>query len=230
MDSPMTTTPTSPNTKIAEVLRFVERKQEAFERKHEALQSTVDLLSKQINAMNIETRKDDVPEPVHEPAKKPKKESSNPAFALPWTGTPISGCCQGIRSNYDTYTQCHQACSKGSIYCKTCAKNCGEDGIPKDGNVETRSNITKKIKPYIHFMNAKKLSKQDVINEANKFGITLSDEIFEKPPTATKGRPKKTVAVANDSDDDAPQEGNDEAPAVQILGLLDNETTSPTSP
>jgi len=215
----MTTTPTSPNTKIADL-----------ERKHEALQSTVDLLSKQINAMNIETRKDDVPEPVHEPAKKPKKESSNPAFALPWTGTPISGCCQGIRSNYDTYTQCHQACSKGSIYCKTCAKNCGEDGIPKDGNVETRSNITKKIKPYIHFMNAKKLSKQDVINEANKFGITLSDEIFEKPPTATKGRPKKTVAVANDSDDDAPQDGNDEAPAVQILGLLENEKTSPTSP
>ena len=214
----MTTTPTSPNTKIA-----------ALERKQEALQSTVDLLSKQINAMNIETRKDDV-EPVHEPAKKPKKESSNPAFALPWTGTPISGCCQGIRSNYDTYTQCHQACSKGSIYCKTCAKNCGENGIPKDGNVETRSNITKKIKPYIHFMNAKKLSKQDVINEANKFGITLSDEIFEKPPTATKGRPKKTVAVANDSDDDAPQDGNDEAPAVQILGLLDNEQTSPKSP
>jgi hypothetical protein len=225
MDSPMTT-PTSPNTKIAEL----ERKQEAFELKQEALQSTVDLLSKQLNAMNIETRKDDEPVAVPQPAKKPKKESSNPAFALPWTGTPISGCCQGIRSNYDTYTQCHQACSKGSIYCKTCAKNCGDNGIPKDGNVETRSNITKKIKPYIHFMNAKQLSKQDVINEAKKFGITLSDEIFEKPPTATKGRPKKTVAVANDSDDDAPQEGNDEAPAVQILGLLENETAAPNSP
>ncbi len=221
MDSPMTTpTSTSPNSKFIEL-----------EKKHDALQSQVDALAKQIGAMNIEPTRVDIvvdtkpDEPkVAKPkaAKKPKNENT-PAFALPWTGTPMTGCCQGIRSNYDTYTQCHQPCLKGSQYCKTCAKNCGEDGIPKDGNVDTRGSMTKKIKPYIHFMNAKKLSKQNVLDEAAKFGITLPDQIFEKPSTGAKGRPKKVSAA--DSDDDSLL-----APNIQILGVLGNDPHSPKSP
>lgn len=220
MDSPMTTpTSTSPNSKFIEL-----------EKKHDALQSQVDALAKQVGAMNIEPMRVVVDTKPDEPkvakpkaAKKPKNEST-PAFALPWTGTPMTGCCQGIRSNYDTYTQCHQPCSKDSQYCKTCAKNCGEDGIPKDGNVDTRASITKKIKPYIHFMNAKKLSKQNVIDEAAKFGITLPDQIFEKPSTGAKGRPKKVTAAADDSEEEQV------APNIQILGLLQTDPVSPKSP
>ena len=220
MDSPMTT-PTSPNSKFIEL-----------EKKHDALQSQVDALAKQVGAMNIEPMRVDVvvdtkPEEIKvakpKPAKKPKNEST-PAFALPWTGTPMTGCCQGIRSNYDTYTQCHQPCSKDSQYCKTCAKNCGDDGIPKDGNVATRASITKKIKPYIHFMNAKKLSKQNVLDEAAKFGITLPDKIFEKPSTGAKGRPKKVTAAIDDSDDEQV------TPQIQILGLVPSQPDSPKSP
>ena len=72
-------------------------------------------------------------------------------------------------------------------------------------------------------MNAKKLSKQDVIEEAAKFDITLADEIFEKPTSGAKGRPKKSTAVI-DSDEDT------QLPQIQILGLLDTEPTSPKSP
>lgn len=222
MDSPMTTpTSTSPNSKLTELRK-----------EHDELKSQFDMLVKQVEAMNIDPTRVDVvvdtkaEEPkVAKPkaAKKPKNEST-PAFALPWTGTPMTGCCQGIRSNYDTYTQCHQPCSKDSQYCKTCAKNCGDDGIPKDGNVATRASITKKIKPYIHFMNAKKLSKQLVLDEAAKFGITLPDQIFEKPSTGAKGRPKKVTAAADDSEDEQV------APNIQILGLLTNEPDSPKSP
>lgn len=210
MDSPMTT-PTSPTT----------TKISALELKHDALQDQVDVLTKQFAALNIDARVDVPVEKVEIVPPKEVKKNFTPAFALPWTGTPIPGCCQGIRSNYDTFTQCHQACVKDGIYCKTCTKNCGEDGIPKEGNVTTRPDITKKVKGYIHFMNAKKLSKADVIQEATKFGITLSDEIFEKPGVA-KGRPKK-VSATSDSDDEQP-------PAIQILGLLDTTTTSPKSP
>jgi len=216
MDSPMTTTPTSSDAKFAQL-----------EEKHTALQTQVDSLAKQIQALNINPvriQTDDLKIETTDPVdqvdpKLVKKSKSTPAFALPWTGIPIKGCCQGIRSNYDTYTQCHQACAKDNIYCKTCAKNCGEDGVPKDGNVESRSTITKKIKPYINFMNAKKLSKQDVIDEAAKFDLVLCDEIFEKP--SIKGRPKKSVT--DDSDDEP-------CPSIQITGLLANNQDSPKSP
>jgi len=230
MDSPMTTpTSTSPNSKLTELRK-----------EHDELKSQFDMLVKQVEAMNLQPSRVDVvidkpntDEPKAPKAdkapKKPKssKKENTPSFPLPWTGTPITGCCQGIRSNYDTYTQCHQPCIKDNIYCKTCAKNCGSDGIPKDGNVDTRNNITKKIKPYIHFMNAKQLSKQDVLNEAAKFNITLSDEIFEKPPTAAKGRPKKITSATEDSDDEQQSTQN---PSIQILALLETEPQSPKSP
>jgi len=199
----------SPNTKIA-----------ALQQQHDALQSTVELLTKQMTALNLEPTRVEVE--AEKPTEKPagKKAKGTPAFALPWTGVPITGCCQGIRSNYDTFTQCHQACVKDGDYCKTCSKNCGESGIPKDGNVDTRATTDKKIKPYIHYMNAKKLSKQQVIDEAAKFNVDLDASVFEKPAPA-KGRPKKQVSVDSDEDDTA---------EVQIIGLLKPEPSSPSSP
>ncbi len=224
MDSPMTTPSASPQTQIAQQSSASPNtKIAALQQQHDALQSTVELLTKQMAALNVEPTRVEVE--AEKPAEKlaGKKAKATPAFALPWTGNPIAGCCQGIRSNYDTFTQCHQACVKEGDYCKTCTKNCGEDGIPKEGNVDTRSEITKKIKGYIHYMNAKKLSKQDVIEEAAKFDITLADEIFEKPSSGAKGRPKKSTAVI-DSDEDG------QLPQIQILGLLDTVQTSPKSP
>ncbi len=224
MDSPMTTPSASPKTQIAQQSSASPNtKIAALQQQHDALQSTVELLTKQMTALNLEPTRVEVE--AEKPTEKPagKKAKATPAFALPWTGVPITGCCQGIRSNYDTFTQCHQACVKDGDYCKTCTKNCGELGIPKEGNVDTRSEITKKVKGYIHYMNAKKLSKQDVIEEAAKFDITLADEIFEKPTSGAKGRPKKSTAVI-DSDEDT------QLPQIQILGLLDTEPTSPKSP
>ena len=233
MDSPMTTPSASPTTQIAQQSSASPNtKIAALQQQHDALQSTVDLLTKQFETMALEPARVEVEMPSAEKpsaekpaAEKPaaKKVKTTPAFALPWTGSPIEGCCQGIRSNYDTFTQCHQTCVKDGEYCKTCTKNCGEDGIPKEGNVATRSEITKKVKGYIHYMNAKKLSKQDVLDEAAKFDIVLADEIFEKPASGAKGRPKKSTAVI-DSDEET------QLPAIQILGLLDTEPTSPKSP
>ena len=221
MDSPKTTPSASPKTQIAQQSSASPNtKIAALQQQHDALQSTVELLTKQMTALNLEPTRVEVE--AEKPTEKPagKKAKGTPAFALPWTGVPITGCCQGIRSNYDTFTQCHQACVKDGDYCKTCSKNCGESGIPKDGNVDTRATTDKKIKPYIHYMNAKKLSKQQVIDEAAKFNVDLDASVFEKPAPA-KGRPKKQVSVDSDEDDTA---------EVQIIGLLKPEPSSPSSP
>ena len=230
----MTTTPTTGfETKFTELEAKYNSLQSQVDAKHDALQSQVDALTKQIEAFNINRedigiKQEPLEKAVEKPAKKPakktaKKELSTPEFPLPWTGVPIQCCCQGIRSNYETYTQCHHAPDKDSKYCKACSKKCDDTGIPKDGDVNLRNEITKKAKPYIHYMNAKKLSQKQVIEEANKFGITLSDDIFEKPPTTGKGRPKR-VATANDSDEEPLQSAD-----IQIVGLLTTEPTSPSS-
>jgi hypothetical protein len=230
---------------------IMETKFAALEKKHEQLQSQVNALAKQIGS-TVPAREDVVTEPEKKPekkpAKKPAKNDLTPAFPLPWTGTPIIGCCQGIRSNYDTFTQCHQPCAKNSIYCKTCLKNCGENGIPKEGNVSTRAEIKKKIKPYIHYMNAKKISQQQVTDEAAKFGITLSADVFQKPATGGKGRPKRIATT--DSDDEHTHNAeqqvfglltdtshtidtsicHDDTSAINVIGLFSDEHESPKSP
>ena len=214
MDSPMTTTPTC----------AFEQKVDNLAKKQAELQTMFDQLNLRVDTMQPTVRvevveeKETVVPPKKE--KKAKKVLDTPAFALPWNGTAIAGCCQGIRANYDTFTQCVNPNLKDKLYCKTCSKNCGDIGVPKDGNVETRDASTKKIKPYIHYMNAKKLTKQEVIDEAAKFDVVLGDDIFEKPAPA-KGRPKKLVSVDSDEEDTA---------SIQILGLLTDAPKSPTSP
>jgi len=207
---------------------------QALAQKQAELEAMFNVLNLRVDAMQPALRIDTVicddvaAEPVEKVEKVEKKRSKSakkkvvdtPAFALPWNGTPIPGCCNGIRANYDTFTQCVNATIKDGDYCKTCSKNCGESGIPKDGNVDTRATTDKKIKPYIHYMNAKKLSKQQVIDEAAKFNVDLDASVFEKPAPA-KGRPKKQVSVDSDEDDTA---------EVQIIGLLKPEPSSPSSP
>jgi len=204
---------------------------QALAQKQAELEAMFNVLNLRVEAMQPPLRidtaiSDDVAaEPVEKVEKKrsksaKKKVGDTPAFALPWNGTPITGCCNGIRANYDTYTQCVNATLKDGDYCKTCSKNCGESGIPKDGNVDTRATTDKKIKPYIHYMNAKKLSKQQVLDEAAKFKVDIDPSVFEKPAPA-KGRPKKQVSVDSDEDDTA---------EVQIIGLLKPEPSSPSSP
>ena len=121
---------TSPNSKLTELRKD-----------HDELKSQFDMLVKQVEAMNLHPRVDVViDKPITDEPKAPKadkapktqaiQERNTPSFALPWTVTPITGC-QGIRSNYDTYAQCHQPCTKDMLLPKHVLKTADLMVFPK---------------------------------------------------------------------------------------------------
>ena len=124
-----------------------------------------------------------------------------PAFALPWTGVVVAGCCQAIRGNYNTFTQCTNLPRKGSNFCSTCSK----DDAPKCGTVENRNNpdwrdpdkgLAPKHSP--NYIKSKKLDPLSVLDEAAKFGITIT-----LPDLLPPSKPSKpTHASTHDTDDD----------------------------
>ena len=125
-----------------------------------------------------------------------------PALALPWTGVVVVGCCEAIRGNYNTFTQCTNVPRKNSSFCTTCSKA----DAPKCGTTANRNESDwrdpdkgKRPVHYSTYIKSKKLEPQDVIDEAAKFGIniTLSD-------LAPPSKPTKSSALAKDSDDDEP--------------------------
>ena len=122
-----------------------------------------------------------------------------PAFALPWTGVVVAGCCQAIRGNYSTFTQCTNLPRKGSNFCTTCSK----DDAPKCGTVATRNDPDwrdpeKGLAPkhYSHYIKSKKLEPQSVLDEAAKFGITITLPELQPP-----SKPSKSTTHDSDEDD-----------------------------
>jgi hypothetical protein len=95
-----------------------------------------------------------------------------------------------------------------SEYCKGCAKQCekNESGKPTNGTIQDRLSSDFKgpkgdaPKHYTAIMKKLKLTKEQVQEEASKFGIEIAEEHFATPENKTKrGRPKK-AASSNDSE------------------------------
>ena len=135
----------------------------------------------------------------------PKKVDRRPKHALPWTGVVIPNCCQALRANYGTYTQCIMLPLKGKMYCKTCQKNADQssDGIPPSGNVEMRGKVGvndfkdpakgKKPVAYSSIIGKFKSSKQEIIEEAGFFGINIDESFLTIQ--------KKNITCVSDSED-----------------------------
>ena len=125
------------------------------------------------------------------------------AFPLPYNGESSDLCCQALRQNNGLYTQC-QSHKKGvNSYCKSCQQlaDKSEYGIPEYGTIAQRQSVgvfeyvdPKGRKPvaYTKVMKKYKVSEEQVLAEAGKFGINIIPAHFEVPAEDTKrGRPKK---------------------------------------
>ena len=168
------------------------------------------------------------PKEIKEKKEKPKK----PSIALPFNGEFTSTLCHALRQNSGLYTQCQSDPTKG-VFCNNCHKLAekSEDGIPEYGLIQQRmeayTNGVEYVDPkgrkpvaYLKVMKKYKLTQEQVLEEAEKFGIVINPIHFEVPADtkrgrpaakpkepkevkAVKGRPKKEkkVIIAEDDDD-----------------------------
>ena len=125
------------------------------------------------------------------------------AFPLPYNGESSDLCCQALRQNNGLYTQCQSHKKGENSYCKSCQQlaDKSEDGIPEYGTIAQRQSVgvfeyvdPKGRKPvaYTKVMKKYKVSEEQVLAEAGKYGITIIPAHFEVPAEDTKrGRPKK---------------------------------------
>ena len=166
------------------------------------------------------------PKEMKERKDKPKK----PSIALPFNGELNPNLCHALRQNSGLYTQCQSGPTKG-VFCNNCHKLAekSEDGIPEYGLIQQRMEAYKngveyvdpkgrKPVAYLKVMKKYKLTQEQVVEEAGKFGIEINPIHFESPletkrgrpaapkeptePKGTKGRPKKEKKVVELSGDD----------------------------
>ena len=156
--------------------------------------------------------------------KKAKEVVAKAAFPLPYNGEFNETCCFALRQNNGLYTQCQTARKGENSFCKGCQvladKN---EGVPEYGTIQQRQAVgvfeytdPKGRKPvsYMKVMKKYKVSEEQVLAEAGKFGMEINAAHFVvaeatetkrgRPKVATekvsepkgpKGRPKKSKKV-----------------------------------
>jgi hypothetical protein len=138
-----------------------------------------------------------------------------PSIALPFT-TCNPALCSGLKQNHGLYTQCASAPVEGNSFCKGCIKQCekNDSGKPDNGTIEDRIKSEFKgpkgdaPKHYTAVMKKLKLTKEQVLEEAGKFGIDIDEEHFVAPATQTKrGRPSKKSADDNSASAESKKRG-----------------------
>ena len=155
--------------------------------------------SEAIRLLGLENVKVERQKPVTE--KKPKEVVAKAAFPLPYNGEFNEGYCFALRQNNGLYTQCQTARKGENSFCKGCQvladKN---DGVPEYGTIQQRQAVDvfeytdpKGRKPvsYTKVMKKYKVSEEQVLAEAGKFGMEINAEHFVAPEADSKrGRPK----------------------------------------
>ena len=131
-----------------------------------------------------------------------------PSIALPFT-TCNPALCNGLKANHGLYTQCQGSPVEGNSFCKGCVKQCEKNGTskPDNGTIEDRIKSDFKgpkgdaPKHYTAVMKKLKLTKEQVLEEASKFGIEIAEEHFTAPIGKTKrGRPSKKEKSDDESE------------------------------
>ena len=155
--------------------------------------------SEAIRLLGLSNVKVERQKPVTE--KKAKEVVAKPGFPLPYNGELNETCCFALRQNNGLYTQCQSARKGENSFCKACQvladKN---EGIPEYGTIQQRQAVgvfeftdPKGRKPvsYTKVMKKYKVSEEQVLEEAGKFGMTINAEHFVAPEADSKrGRPK----------------------------------------
>jgi len=144
---------------------------------------------------------------------KKKVVSMKPSIALPFT-TCNPSLCNGLKPNHGLYTQCPGSPVDGKSFCKGCMKQCEKNGTdkPDNGTIEDRIKPDFKgpkgetPKHYTAVMKKLKLTTEQVLEEASKFGIEIAEEHFTAPIGKTKrGRPSKKEKSDDESASSEPK-------------------------
>jgi len=143
---------------------------------------------------------------------------------FPFEAMDESKCC-ALKANHGLYTQCQSLRKKENDYCGPCEKQChkNESGRPPNGVVQERMNPEFKgpkgdaPKHFTAVMKKLKLSKEQVEEEAAKFGLTISEEHFIAPENATKrGRPSKKGTSDGESSSEPKKRGRPKKAAKEV--------------
>ena len=123
-----------------------------------------------------------------------------PKVLLPFCGVVNESWCEGVRLSHDLFIQCTNE-RAGELYCKTCEKQAcaNSSGKPTYGNINDRrlSDVTinkKRVSHYGNVMERLKISREEAVAEASRFGWTIPEEQFGVKKVA-RGRAKKLVDI-----------------------------------
>ena len=123
-----------------------------------------------------------------------------PKVLLPFCGVVNESWCEGVRLSHGLFIQCTNE-RAGELYCKTCEKQAcaNSSGKPTYGNINDRrlSDVTinkKRVSHYGNVMERLKISREEAVAEASRFGWTIPEEQFGVKRLA-RGRAKKVVDI-----------------------------------
>jgi hypothetical protein len=136
-----------------------------------------------------------------------------PSIPLPFTGTIREDCCIGVKQNHGLYTQCFSAPGENGL-CKGCGKQASKNasGEPDCGLIAKRAMQGSEYRDakgrapvhYTKVMKKQKLTEEQVLVEAAKFGIEIDASHFAAPQAQQKrGRPKKATTSDTESETSA---------------------------
>ena len=142
--------------------------------------------------------------------KTPTSVRVQPSIPLPFTGLIREECCIGVKQNHGLYTQCFSGPGENGL-CKGCAKQASKNasGEPDCGLIakrvmqgsEYRDSKGRAPVHYTKVMKKQKLSEEQVLGEAAKFGIEIDASHFAIPQAQQKrGRPKKATTSDTESE------------------------------
>lgn len=158
---------------------------------------------------------------------KEKVVVAKPRFPLPYSGEFNDSLCYALRQNNGLYTQCNGKRKEDGSFCKGCETMLQKSGSeePEYGTIQQRmaTDIFEYTDPkgrkpvaYTKVMKKHKITKEDVMEEAGKFNITVNEAHFvapvdcvkrgrpksekEEKPKGAKGRPKKEKKVISVED------------------------------
>ena len=133
---------------------------------------------------------------------KPPQDKS--AFPLPFSGRNVEECCQSLRQSQGLYTQCRNSKAIDD-FCKSCSSKM-VGGVPEYGTMSQRLAVGlndyvdpsgRKVVHYTKLMKKHKVSEEQVLAEARKFGQVVDACHFVQPESDSvkRGRPKAEKAV-----------------------------------
>ena len=120
---------------------------------------------------------------------------------LPWCGVVDGSCCKAIVKNGGLFTQCTSSPLEGG-WCKKCTKDVEKNGTPTNGDVEARlvGDImaykigNTEVKPYIDYMIKNNITREQAVESAATYGLTIDPRQFEKKKRGRKQAAERTMA------------------------------------